>query len=231
MELGGKVTDIELVSPTEELDALVADWLGDYITKPHPELGRDGPVCPFVESSHRADSLVVRSYHWNHEFELSHMIRVVEKSIETFHSIEWKSRNSALWSLVVTVSGLSAEAYWLIDEAHRVAKDGIVAQGLMLGQFHPNCDARAARNLGFPVNKAPIPLFVVRNMAFHDILFLHGNTDWFVHYKERYGRYYERRTRLDAEFVDFFESACKRLGEQELLLPAAGSGSIQSMPV
>jgi hypothetical protein len=33
-----------------DLDALraVADWIESYVIKPHEDLGRPGPVCPFV---------------------------------------------------------------------------------------------------------------------------------------------------------------------------------------
>ena len=47
--------DLEDVGRTSELaesdlDALhaVADWIKTYVVKPHADLGRAGPVCPFV---------------------------------------------------------------------------------------------------------------------------------------------------------------------------------------
>jgi hypothetical protein len=47
--------DLEDVGRTSELgesdrDALhaLADWIKTYVVKPHKDLGRDGPVCPFV---------------------------------------------------------------------------------------------------------------------------------------------------------------------------------------
>jgi Domain of unknown function (DUF6875) len=50
--------DLEDVGRTSELaksdlDALhaVADWIKTYVVKPHKDLGRAGPVCPFVPES------------------------------------------------------------------------------------------------------------------------------------------------------------------------------------
>ena len=47
--------DLEYVSGTRELaesdrNALraVADWTKTFVARPHRDLGRDGPVCPFV---------------------------------------------------------------------------------------------------------------------------------------------------------------------------------------
>ncbi len=61
----------------------------------------------------------------------------------------------------------------------------------MIGQFHPECAAPAARNGGFPVNRAPIPLLVFRRMAVHDILFLAEDPQWFHSYRTRFAGYYD----------------------------------------
>ena len=52
------VEDLEDVSRTSELpqsdlDALqtVVDWTKSFIVRPHKDLGRAGPVCPFVPES------------------------------------------------------------------------------------------------------------------------------------------------------------------------------------
>jgi hypothetical protein len=52
------LADLEDVGRTSELaesdlDALhaVADWIKTYVVKPHKDLGRAGPVCPFVPVS------------------------------------------------------------------------------------------------------------------------------------------------------------------------------------
>ena len=49
------LNDLEDVGRTSELaesdlEALhaVADWIKTYVVKPHKDLGRAGPVCPFV---------------------------------------------------------------------------------------------------------------------------------------------------------------------------------------
>ena len=50
--------DLEDASRTGELadsdlEALqaVADWIKSYVVRPHKDLGRAGPVCPFVPGS------------------------------------------------------------------------------------------------------------------------------------------------------------------------------------
>jgi hypothetical protein len=53
-----RLEDLDDVGRTSELaesdlDALeaVADWIKTFVVKPHKDLGRAGPVCPFVPGS------------------------------------------------------------------------------------------------------------------------------------------------------------------------------------
>ncbi|WP_406174403.1 DUF6875 domain-containing protein [Streptomyces sp. NBC_00996] len=203
--------DVRLTEPAAEITKLIDDWLTGYITKPHAELGRSGPVCPFVEPSRRAGCFVLYTAEWRPEFGLSHMVDTVDNAVEYFATHEWDSRNSNLHSLLVAVPDLPRDAYWLIDKAHELTKDRVVARGLMLGQFHPTCEEPAARNSGFPVNRSPVPLFAVRNMALHDILFLHADDVWFAEYEQHYGRHYEKPDRIAPDFVRLFQAARARL--------------------
>src|SRR3712207_3204067 len=41
----------ELTGADREALQTVADWMKTYVIKPHPDLGRAGPVCPFVPVS------------------------------------------------------------------------------------------------------------------------------------------------------------------------------------
>jgi heptaprenyl diphosphate synthase len=190
--------------------AILSTWLAEYITTPHPELGRNGPVCPFVKASLQADSIITFSRQWLGGFELDAMVRIIKDGMKLFHSLHWPSRNATLHGLVVVFNDLSREGWWLIDEGHRATKDIAVAHGLMIGQFHPECDAPAVHNPVFPVNRGPFPMIAYRNMAFHDILFLHSNPNWFAHYRRRFGHYYSKAAKLDPLFVRLYESASRQ---------------------
>lgn len=210
----------DLSTPSESIDKELSEWLRDYIDAPHQSLGRDGAVCPFVASSLRAESLSALTYEWSGEYEPHTMIGLIRKMIDTFKSTTWESNNPSLHALIVVITGLPEEAWWLVDEGHRMMKDEVVAQTLMLGQFHPLCDEPAARNPFFPVNRSPFPLFAIRNMALHDILFLHDNPGWFAKYKDRFERSFSKRT--DPHFSKLFQSATRRLEEA-----TAGAASTQ----
>lgn len=202
----------ETFVPLEDrLRATLFAWLDGYVARPHPELGRDGDVCPFVRSAVDAGNVVALAARLPGRT-AGDVVRMTERAIEEFRTTEWRTRNATTHSLIVVIEGLSRDEWRLVDEGHRLAKGAAVAQGLMLGQFHPECDAPAARNPLFPVNRCPLPLMVIRNMAFHDILFLHQDPVWFAHYHARFGRYYESGARLDPHFADLFRRARARHG-------------------
>ncbi len=52
LEDAGKTSELA----ESDLDALhaVADWIKSYVVKPHKDLGRAGPVCPFVPGACRS---------------------------------------------------------------------------------------------------------------------------------------------------------------------------------
>jgi heptaprenyl diphosphate synthase len=188
------------------------DWLADYISAPHRELGRDGSICPFVEPSVRAHSLVTVGRRWHQGDSAGDMIEIIKESIELFELIPWKARQPNLHALVVVIADMPREDWPKIDEGHRLAKDTVVARNLMLGQFHPECPAPAARNASFRVNRAPWPLIAVRQMAFHDILFLHENPVWFDQYRRRYGHHYTPGAKIDGHFLRLYRSAEEAIG-------------------
>ncbi len=40
---------VQLITPSTLKDAQeVLGWAQNFISQPHPSLGRDGPICPFV---------------------------------------------------------------------------------------------------------------------------------------------------------------------------------------
>ena len=41
----------------------VADWIKSFVARPHKDLGRDGPVCPFVPEALERKTLWLASEH------------------------------------------------------------------------------------------------------------------------------------------------------------------------
>lgn len=208
---GETVSELELAAPDVEVDTLVREWLENYVDRSHPKLGRSGPVCPFIAPSLRSDLTVIKACHWQGDLTPERMTRLIAALVEEFLGQQWKSSNANLHAMVVAITGLPEESWWLVDEGHRQAKDAIVARGLMLGEFHPLCESPAVWNPLFPVNRSPLPMYAIRNMALHDVLFLHDNPSWFRHYQKQYGSRYAGSASMNPYFSELFESGNRLL--------------------
>jgi tryptophan 2,3-dioxygenase len=161
----------------------VTHWLTSYITRSHAELGRRGPVCPFVGQALAAGAITLAAYRFGSGERTVHgMSLAIEEAMARFEELVADRDDPNLLSLIMTFPDLGADDWHLVDDGHLASKTAAVAKGLMLGQFHPLCDAPGAHNETFPVNRAPIPLMVIRAMSPHDILFLEENAVWVDHY-------------------------------------------------
>lgn len=216
------MTPIRFRPPAAAVRGALSEWLDDFIKRPHPELGRPGPVCPFVEPAQQAGAVELVTCHWSGPRDLARMSALLDDAIRRFKTIPWRSDNTALRALVVAITGLEPSDWWLIDKGHHAAKDAL-AQGLMLGLFHPNCLEPAAHNSGFRVNRAPLPVVVIRNMAFHDILFLHENPTGFDHYRKRFGHSFAVPSRIEPHFAELFTRATQRQAAASATSPAPTS--------
>ena len=178
----GDLNSPELLDADEPTRELITGWLRSYVAKPHAELGRPGAVCPFVGQALAMHKVSMASCDLGAEPDLPAMTRAVERAVDWFSTFGRADDDVDLSSLVVAFPDLARQHWHLIDEAHSALKTRFVANGLMLGQFHPDCAAPAAHNPDFPVNRSPIPLMVIRRMAPHDILFLEDDRAWVGHY-------------------------------------------------
>lgn len=195
---------------TREIHRQLYDWLNGYIGKPHPELGRNGPVCPFVPPAIRERAVAIAVRFVGREPTVDSVTGVLRAAVADFSRISWRHSNAMLNSLVVVLPDLAETEWALLDEAHALIKSEVVRRGLMIGQFHPACTEPAARNGSFMISRSPLALAVIRNMALHDILFLDDRSDWFAEYASRFGHRYRTTTGIDQAFALAFARASER---------------------
>jgi heptaprenyl diphosphate synthase len=192
--------------------ATVLDWLRDYAGGPSEHIGRPGPVCPFVPGALNAD--VVRfSFHYGVDAcDDDEVRRLVSAELREFKQTTPAPKKSgvSLHSLVVVLPDAEADGWRRIDETYATLKDVAVGEGLMIGQFHPACAERAARNPDFPVSRSPIALYAIRHMAPHDALFLHVEREWLREYDTRFATHAARLP--DPLIHDLYQSARNRYG-------------------
>lgn len=152
-------------------------WMQRFIMQPHADLGRKGAVCPFAKPAHEERALLFCS------FDAAAM--PFDAYIDTFMRVprlfgrlsRERAEPSELLSLAVFPLGLQADAYYkYIDCAHTILKPFYMESGLMLGEFHPASSVPGAHSATFRPMRADLPLFVIRAIALHDILFIDGES-------------------------------------------------------
>jgi hypothetical protein len=145
-------------------------WVEEFVTQPHPELGRPGAVCPRLAPAIRANTiwLVAIAVHGSTS---NHAVGAGRLLMQVFEDIAAGPRR-ATTALLGFFPGLPGErAADFIDGGYRMLRTEFVERGLMLGEFHADSTVGSVHNRALPVMRCPEPMFAIRAMALHDVLF------------------------------------------------------------
>lgn len=151
-------------------------WTVDYLCRPHPDLGRHGPVCPYMSHA------VKRRFIWAAFFdgsaiEVERLAAIVDDLYEVFPALPpTEPPDSQFKAVLVVFPGVTD--YTGIEAVQRDHKTRFVRDGLMLGQFYPGCTVAGLHNPAFPALDSPLPLLAVRHMVATDFLFLDTSHEW-----------------------------------------------------
>lgn len=186
----------------------VAGWVKSYLCAPHPELGRNGPVCPFVPGA-LTKKLLFTAVYEDADLDVAAIKAILLREMERFIALEPVSGNEAQFkSLMVLFPRLPADAAAeLIETAQAELQGRFVPNGLMVGEFHDGPpDKRGLWNPEFRPLYSPVPMLVVRHMVPTDLLFLKDSAPLFREYIKIYGNAVPER------FRSHFEEAARRFG-------------------
>ena len=145
-------------------------WMQGYLSRPHPQLGRPGPVCPFTGPA-IAKRMVWAAIIGGTDIDQDGMRAVVDDMVDIFPMLPPQDgAGSALRTIVAVFPDITD--YDMIDAVQQAGKDQFVEMGLMLGQFYPDCAEGGLWNSDFRPLDAPLPMLVVRQMVGTDYPFL-----------------------------------------------------------
>lgn len=145
------------------------------MAKPHPLVGRKGPVCPFVPGSLRMNAMYLSVLKDLITFDA--VEKVARSFVDRFHSLEPKTGKKAAYKAVVLIFPdiPLCDAHNIIDKVQLKLKPEFVAKGLMIGEFHRNNNACGLRNDSFYPLRTPIPSLAIRCIVPTDLVFLSPN--------------------------------------------------------
>lgn len=162
----------------------VARWTVDYLCQSHPDLGRTGDVCPYTEVSMREDLLLSAVCHVFDADPRPMMREMMLEAMAKFESMPPKVGNRAGLKAVL-VCFPSIEGVWIDDVQQQLALT-FARRGLMIGEFHAECDKRGLHNQEFRPLRSPIPLLAIRNMMLTDLAFLKASDEKLDCYLRRF---------------------------------------------
>lgn len=170
----------DLARLTADLPVLcrIADWVQEYLCRPHADLGRTGPVCPYAPHAFAMERLVFTVVH-TADRSAAEIDAILEQFRQEFLTMPPTTGPEAMEKaiLVILPDVSEQDAPALIDETHWRLKADFVASGLMLGKFHARSDQSGLHNPGFRPLRSPVPLLAIRHMVDSDLPFLNRADD------------------------------------------------------
>ena len=176
--------------PNRDLAALrtVADWINGFVTRPHKDIGRDGPVCPFVPEAMQRKTLWLASEHIAGR-SVADVVQLVNgyKTQLLQQPVHGEGVNHN--SLVVVFSDLPTDrAKGLFDDIlEQLAVPSYVEDGLVMGGFYQSNEGTAIYNRSFRPFTPPVPFLLMRHAVTSDWKFFLDNDDWLNRWAHRYG--------------------------------------------
>eukprot|EP00038_Savillea_parva_P007222 m.168699 g.168699 ORF g.168699 m.168699 type:complete len:798 (-) comp12991_c0_seq1:1957-4350(-) len=161
------------IDPVDYQDMLC--YVRYFLARPHPSVGRPGPVCPFVPMSLKRNSIYFAVVRDTHVPMTTHGIqRVAEHFLNQFDQLSPTTGRARQYKAVVMIFPDVSEADCprLIDAVQLKLKPQFVARGLMIGEFHRFNNTPGLRNPNFYPLRTPIPCLAIRHMVPSDIAFL-----------------------------------------------------------
>lgn len=184
------------------------DWVYNYLCKPHPELGRPGPVCPFVPGALEKDTFFVTICAEQDLIpEVVHQLLLQER--ERFLDMEPRLGNDAQFktTLILFPNIPCEEAKNLIDKTQARLREDFCKLGLMVGEFHDGPpDKGGLWNSNFRPLQCPVPLMAIRHMVPTDILFLKKDRSLVAEYLKRFN------DMVPARYKEIVEETARRFG-------------------
>ncbi len=157
----------------ESLEKIVL-WAHEYLSRPHPFLGREGPVCPYAQAA-MGKALFLLTVCPGRDFDEETIAETVMKYRDWFLEIQPQSGADALYkTILILFPDLPlSQVPRLIDQTQKRLKPEYVKKGLMIGEFHSLPPEKSGLwNQDFRPLKAPVPMLVIRHMVPTDFPFL-----------------------------------------------------------
>jgi hypothetical protein len=174
-----------------DLDALhaVADWIRTYVVKPHKDLGRAGPVCPFVPGALQRRSLWLAPEQIA-DGDVPDVVELINGYQRLFLDAQPTNGDDATYKVIVVVfTDLPADRARGVFDAvvQHIALPSYAEDGIVFGPFYQGHGGTAIYNSSFRPFRSPVPFLFVRHGVISDWKFFLDNEDLLNLWARRFG--------------------------------------------
>ena len=158
--------------------SVILQYIRKFLAKTHSDIGRSGPVCPFVPKSLRKDALhltVIRTGKGSQVSTIkNNLINYLKPFASNFLTMKPTTGSARAFKAAIFIFPdiTLDQTTECIDDVQVACKPFYVKRGLMLGEFHLRNNQPGLRNENFFPLRTPIPCLAVRHMVPTDLAFL-----------------------------------------------------------
>jgi len=167
----------------------VADWIKTFVVSPHKDLGRAGPVCPFVPVAweHKTLWLAAERSAGRNAPDVIQLIDSYKQLLLAAKPVEGDDANYK--SIVVVFTDLPAAQAkdFFGGLLQLIGVPSYVDDGLVMGPFYEGNDGTAIYNPNFRPFTSPTPFLLMRRAVISDWKFFLNNEEWLRLWARRYG--------------------------------------------
>lgn len=212
-----RASEVE-AGPADSPLAVTVAWVRAFLGKPHPEVGRAGPVCPFVPAALTLDTVWLAEIA-DPALDEDRLATLLDDYRALFLELDPRSGQASLnKTILIVFPNLGENGAEAVDRVQAAAKPGFVEAGLMLGEFHARNESPGLRNPEFRPLRSPVPMLAMRHMVETDLPFLRRSLDT-PEVRTQFLRSYLRRLGTTVR-KNFFDQAVSALVEAELEIAA-----------
>jgi hypothetical protein len=188
--------DLDDVGRTKELAQrdraaleAVADWIQTFVVKPHKDLGRAGPVCPFVPGSLERKTLWLAPEQIA-DRDKPEVVELMSGYKRLLLDTRPTDGDEVIYNVIVVVfTDLSADrAQGVFDDVlQQLAVPSYVEDGIVFGPFYEGHAGTAIYNSNFRPFGSPVPFLFVRQGVISDWKFFLDDEEWLNLWARRFG--------------------------------------------
>jgi hypothetical protein len=154
-----------------------ANWITEYIAKPHPSLPNKTSICPAVKKAMSIDSIHFSVFDEN---ELTEE-QLKSETLKLGNYFSLLPPNDGINDIFKVVGILIAKPSIndienIVNNVQKELKPHYINQGLLLGKFHSLLKTTSINNPTFIPGKSPYPMLVLRHLVEEDKYFLSSSS-------------------------------------------------------